>query len=316
MPRNSISVIYLVESAKGLVSIQRPLVTADNYLIVLLGPVSNLKVTIPFNARILTCRSHEKSSITDFKNNISNEIENSKLTLITTDDTFNIISYSIINSLKECNPVLILFDHQKFAGLTYRISRNPIHYLKHLGLFWRFLFDFIPIEHSNGDPGYKLNIIYDKIICFDGLTSPISTTPIANIRIIILIPLICNDKYHDYINYIEAHLSSLNLNTLIATEPKIAFKLHPRYSNMDRLALSNFKFISKCVELDSQTPLEFFDLSGKTVLNLDSSFSNFSQAEVFLLAKHFGSSDLKASNMTGATDFSLKEIESVFLSVK
>lgn len=304
--------VYLVESAKGLVSIYGLPFPAERQIVILLGQFALPDQSLNEHAEIFAVRDSSQAALREACAFILRHAQG-RIDLICTDDTFNEASFRIHRLLRACHPRLTLFDHLRFAGLSY----VPKMSLKALVKFrWQILkhpFAFRPIVFSNSVPGYKLALDFDRVDYFDAAHASQLKKTRTDASLILLIPLHYSRAYTPYLEKVESLLRQAVESQAPRCGPellsRIACKLHPRQTESDRQLLSAYPLLSSCAQLDSSKPLEFFDLAGATIINLDSSFGNLAQADVLLLARHFGYTNQERSNMTGRECGQLSELQ-------
>jgi hypothetical protein len=303
-------VVYLVESAKGLVSIMCPPILGEKTVVVLLGCMAESGVAFNFETTVFSCKTYEKNEISVCRDKIVEYLRGRKLIVIATDDTFNAISFSIVKSLSDFDPYNILYDHLKFDNLGYRNTGNIVPYIRFRNYLFCFFSAFVPIRFSNGIFGYKLEINFQREIVFDGAGTNEGLKDSFDSRLIILIPPSFVKQYDQFMAYMENMLESIKDQPEL--HKKIAIKLHPRYTKVDENKLEHYRLLAKCSQLIHKLPIEFYTLKGIAVINFNSSFGNQQNTDVYLLCRHFGYSDLLSSNMTGNIDFEIHEFPQLF----
>lgn len=304
--------VYLVESSKGLVSIQHLPVKAARILVVVLGQFRFTENSIDDQAEILYCTDFRGASINDIANKILDFCQSSRIKLVFTDDTFNESSYVIQQKLSPKNPKLILIDHCRDSGLTYKDQyciRALVRFRHPLARHWR---KFRAIKFSNGAIGYRLKLNFDKTEYFCGHTEKIKRKPI-DAEVIILIPLHHSPYYSAYLGLIDTILQRVSNDVRNGWQKnhRLAHKMHPRCSQHDVQAMAPYQNIARTTQLAAPTPLEFYDLSDKIVVNLDSSIGNPCGARILLMARYFGHTAEEASNMSGEPCEDTMELEQV-----
>lgn len=292
--------VYLVESSKGMVSIQHLPVKADRILVVVLGQFRFAEDSIDDQAEILYCTDFRGAALNSIANKILVFCQSSRIKLVFTDDTFNESSFVIQKKISSKNPKLILIDHYRDSGLTYKDQyciRALVRFRHPLARHWR---EFRPIKFSNGAIGYRLALNFDQIEYYRGHTEKIKKKSI-DAEVVILIPLHHSPYYSAYLGLIDALLQRVANEVKHGWQkaPRLAHKMHPRCSQPDVQALAPYQNIARTTQLASPTPLEFYDLSDKIVVNLDSSIGNPCGARILLMARYFGHTAEEASNMSG-----------------
>lgn len=304
--------VYLVESAKGLVSIYGLPFPAERQIVILLGQFTLPDQTLNKHAEIFPFRGAGKAALREACAFILRHARG-RINLICTDDTFNEASFRIHHLLRACQPRLTLFDHLRFAGISYAQKMNLKALVKFRWQILRHPFAFRPIVFSNGVPGYKLALDFDRVDYFDSAHASQFKKTRTDANLILLIPLHYSRAHTPYLEKVEALLRQAVASHAPRGSPellsRIACKLHPRQTEKDRQLLSAYPLLSSCAQLDSSKPLEFFDLAGATIVNLDSSFGNLAQTDVLLVARHFGYTDRERSNMTGRECGQLSELQ-------
>ncbi len=302
------SVVYLIESSKGIVSILSHSAAADIKIAVFFGQLVPPDIGNVDEFQIILCKSIKPEDVYSASRQIEMLVKDTELNLITTDDTFNLMSFEIYNSLRHLKPIMKLLDHLKATGLSYRRQFSVLSYIRYRKAFIRHPLRFLPIEFSNKVAGYKIKIQFNEVEYLKDL-SPLSLINLNDhIEILVLIPLLDDEESKLFVQYFDRLFASW-FATVNNINEKIAVKLHPRAGVTEREFLTGSNFLSKCIQLTSSTPLELYDLSDKLVINFQSSFSVQKDVEVILLARHFGYSKVHSSNMTGHTDLNLREIE-------
>jgi hypothetical protein len=309
---NKRSVVYLIESAKGMVSVLAQPEDADIKVAVFFGKL------VPPNAgafnkfHIIFCQKADSKNILNSAGQVVSLVKNTNITLIATDDTFNLMSFELFASLQHLNPTIKLLDHLQIAGLKYIKKFSLRSYVRFRKAFLRHPKNFVPIEFSNKILGYKLKMPFSKIEYLREFT-PSSLIDINDdINIVILFPLLEDDQSRQFVQYFDQLFSLLCIG--VDNTEKVAVKLHPRAGAVEKELLRKTEFLSRCPELSCSVPLELFDLTGKLVINFQSSFACGDGLEVVLLATHFGYSRAHSSNMTGRIDYTLTEVKDLISS--
>lgn len=299
--------VYLVESAKGLVSIRELPIQADRHLVVMLGQFSFPSHAWP---QPTECIEHKSPfNLNECQMAILRSCKGSRINLIFTDDTFNEMSFSIYKALKPKKTALVLLDHLHYAGITYKTHATFKAFIRFRRHFLRNPLSFRPIIFSNGVTGYRLNINFHETKYFSGGFSKNLLKVAPEKKILLLVPLHYSKAYIPYLRFIEALLTTSGVGPGRSALSRIAYKMHPRRSEKDLALLNQYATLKSCAEFDASVPLELYDLSGFTVINLDSSVGPLNGAKVVLLAHHFGYTSQETSNMSGTPCQSLEEIE-------
>lgn len=310
--KNKRSVVYLIESAKGMISVLAQPEEADIKVAVFFGKLVPPNAGAFNDLHIIFCPNADSENIFNSAAQIVNLVKNTNITLIATDDTFNLMSFELYASLRYLNPVIKLLDHLQIAGLRYKKKFSLKSYVRFRKAFLRNPKDFIPIEFSNKMLGYKLTMPFSEVEYVRESIPPLRIGINDGIKIVILFPLLEDHQSRRFVQYFDRLFGLLCVD--VGDIEKVAVKLHPRAGAVEKELLGKTDFLSRCPELSCSVPLECFDLTGKLVINFQSSFACGTGVEVVLLATHFGYSMAHSSNMTGRTDLTLTEVKNLISS--
>lgn len=298
-------ILILIESYRAAAILSKAkLIKNRKYLVILLGPAAKLSgflkyntISWPGNINVNRCIEYIFKLLED----------DEKITIYVGDETFNELSFCIINRIKSRTLKIILISHLSHYGQKFIYENRLLSiYKKYLLLIRIFIirvkFFFLNnnnhyifpinsalkikfIRFNNYAKGHLIPVDYTKIFKYSPSFDIFDES--CNVKnIVILLPLISSDLSKNYIHDIDDIIYCLNLN--FNQLCKIKVKLHPRSEILEENEIIKTRIIKNIIRIDQNIPLEFINLSSSAVFSLRTTFQPINVGAYYSLSKYYG----------------------------